>query len=633
MAAYTANTTGPWNVATTWSNAGVPGSGDTGTINTGVTVTIPDGYTATIGTTGGTTGTTALTITAAGKLVIGQGASGQLNLQGDITPSGNTNPGAITIAAGGQLRFVPASGQRVKVGFNSGWTFAFNGSSSARCSVLTDPTALAAGGLKGYFSNLNPSGNGLTTAAYTDFADLDDGSSNGFFFSYWSGSGQGTTIDHCTFTRCAGLRLSWASVANGVTSITNSVWSGTVGTNFGNGASLMRLSQPTASTGGTRVITGNVFDMLVETQNSVGLTVTGNVFSAALGAALVASGSAGGTIGATWGTFDSNLVAMGGGGTSSFIAYGDVTNCLVMDGHASNPQYGHANAYTNSTWSGNVFESYNGSNDGQGDIIHSFTPATAGVTLAFTKNISLPTYGTNSPAGTMTIYNVTPAGQCTIEHNTIYCGAQAGCNVDESSGGEAAGAIVSLRANLLWNGTEVATSLKLHDVATSGTRTTDIVSPTNADYNGSYLLHTETPSPGTSFTDTGRGYNANFSAVPGAHDVDGTNPLFVDSTRCVSQWWIQTQGGATSGNLLTDTNAAIAYIATNPATYIPACLAWIKAGYRPQATAYQAASYPGDTSTTDAAGNAWPGGAPGIGAMGYLAPATTVFNSAVMMGC
>ena len=50
---------------------------------------------------------------------------------------------------------------------------------------------------------------------------------------------------------------------------------------------------------------------------------------------------------------------------------------------------------------------------------------------------------------------------------------------------------------------------------------------------------------------------------------------------------------------------------------------WVKNGYRPTNPLYNGASYPGDPSTVDSAGNAWPAAGPTIGAMAYLAPSTS----------
>src|SRR5574343_505782 len=88
--------------------------------------------------------------------------------------------------------------------------------------------------------------------------------------------------------------------------------------------------------------------------------------------------------------------------------------------------------------------------------------------------------------------------------------------------------------------------------------------PTNADYNASWNIKL-TAAAGNTYAHATNGYQGNVSADPGVHD-------FAD-----------------------------------------------------QNTNLKAASYPGDTSTGDANGNPWPGGAPGIGAMGVNGSGAAAF--------
>ena len=83
MAAITSTATGNWNAGGSWVGGVVPVSGDTVTIATGHTITVPDAYTAVCGTSPASGGAAALVIT--GTLVVGGGASGQLTVKGPVT--------------------------------------------------------------------------------------------------------------------------------------------------------------------------------------------------------------------------------------------------------------------------------------------------------------------------------------------------------------------------------------------------------------------------------------------------------------------------------------------------------------------------------------------------------------------
>ena len=117
MAAYTTSGSGNWNDAATWGGGGYPTTGDTATIATGHTVTIPVSTTSTSGAVTFNNGT--------GKLVV----IGTWNLGGDVTMGGGTNiiqadPGSIIDLNGYSIiqnttgvayNFIGTSGSRVTV--------------------------------------------------------------------------------------------------------------------------------------------------------------------------------------------------------------------------------------------------------------------------------------------------------------------------------------------------------------------------------------------------------------------------------------------------------------------------------------------------------------------------------------
>lgn len=374
MAAYTATTTGNWNSTATWSGAGIPGSGDTGTINSGVTVTVPDGYTATIGTTGGSTGTTALTVNSGGKLVIGQGTSGALRLQGDLSLSGPSTP--LSLSAGAELRFVPASSQRIKVNHasGSGCVTVVGGTAAARCSVLTDPTALAGGGLTGYFGMaVNGWPQGVQTATCCDFTDLDDGAAKGGVQFYDAGSGNYTFTGN-TFTRCGQVYLNHNSNAAGTCVYSDNIHSSS---RTGQTYCVVFYFNNSPTGGATRTISGSSFDLSVNAPTGfVGCTVQYNVFSGGIN-----------QTDSAWLSFDSNVWCSATSAGQLLVA-GPMTNCYLAKTPAtiSNPHFLVPSTARSAPISGCIFENW-GSSDGQGDCLitssQSTGPITGTVALSF----------------------------------------------------------------------------------------------------------------------------------------------------------------------------------------------------------------------------------------------------------
>ena len=216
------------------------------------------------------------------------------------------------------------------------------------------------------------------------------------------------------------------------------------------------------------------------------------------------------------------------------------------------------------------------------------------------------------------------------------------------SGGSAyigypADTLASYKANICWDyqigGPSGVATVDFHmgeaDTSWKGTGdpTLNYGSAANLDYNGSYLIHTDTPAvlTGLTYTNTGRGYAmSSYSSTPGSHDQVATNPQFVDTTRN-----IQTYGSSVLG-LTSPTVSQVLdamWSATGSlATQIPAMLAWVRNGFAIQSTSYRGASYPGDPMTVDANGNPWPTATPDIGAMAFAGATDPVFPN-MSMSC
>jgi hypothetical protein len=118
------------------------------------------------------------------------------------------------------------------------------------------------------------------------------------------------------------------------------------------------------------------------------------------------------------------------------------------------------------------------------------------------------------------------SGSLVLKHVTYAAGRSPGM-VDTDENGATRTGGVTMKSTLSWAGSPSST-LKIASVATS--RGTDVCPAAACNYNGSYnLASTQTSCPGC--TNQGRGYGGVYTATPGANDIDGVNPNFVDSTR------------------------------------------------------------------------------------------------------
>lgn len=656
MAALTTQRSGNWNdtnsgtmpwTALTGSGAGgVPGSGDTVTISNTHTVTVPDGYTAVIGATGQATAYVALTVNNGGKLVLGGGASGELQLQGDLTTvTGASAIGAFTMAAGSTLRFVPSNLQRVRVFWGASCTGSIVGTSAHRCTVITDATALAAGGLAGYFGATGGAANGgLFNIQYCDFTDC--GSANttfGMCYVDLNIDGTNFTLTHCTFTRCEGINLHGNNGTNtsGSYTITYNQWTQSIGTTFSSIKTIIYVDTKNAQTGGTRLFDSNYHDLPVYWLAPGGWTITNNVIAIPTSNTTSPSQSTVNT--ATYGatSCDNNLYR-GNLAGNQVGSVGTTTNSIVLGNGVTNPLMYLPSSAVNDICSGNVFEATNPSLNG-GHLTSGIIGVSGHVQQTFRFNLLVPGQagtGSNISCGSNTAGSTSYT--YVMEHNTIFTGA-GGVTYYNESGTAVVGTYASYQGNLAWTTAKAVASLHVKDLGapTSG-GIQDVLTPSTTNYNASYNLHRESPYPAGGYTNSGNGYGCNLSAAAGANDVADGDPLFVDTTRNFGTWYTSPTGAnqTTTGTYAGNVDAAIAYIAGSPATtgispgtLITACRTWIQAGFRPQNTALVGVTGTLDTAqgyTVDAAGNALGGT---VGAMSLPASPDPVFpNPSVMMG-
>ena len=621
MSSYTSTQNGAWNLTATWGGSGPPGNGDTATI-AGHAITI--GTAITVGSSPNTGGTAALEMQGGSTLAIGSG--GSLILKGDLSVNGLGSglPTSITMAAGTSLNWTVPAGQTYYYNMVNDCSITCNGTSGSHCTV-----GATLGNSSSYLYSTSASGHdvGFLNCTYTDFSNMAaaPGVVNGYgVWAQVDASGANTPIicTNCTFTASnylawCGRTLTW----NGNVTVSNNTFTSSIAETDLGGNCCCEVTFNNAAAGGTRVVAFNSFDLGYGAAHYTDCVTHDNYFGGGLFFNTVAGN------GQVWpaANFYNNYIpaasaglAVPGGLKANYItstASGPSTYIIQV------PQ-----ALTSSTFDGNIFENLNTSQTGRTFAIYSFATVTR--TLTLTRNLFLKTAGTTRLAG-LVVFDGEAFTTAVIEHNTFYFGDVTGgytCLMCGYNTNGHAGQISSLRSNCWWGSSKIqTTSYKfLGGYGNTAGDTQNEVTPANADYNGSYNGYTDKPStwPSNTYTFAGNGYQNNFTAYCGAHDLADQDPQFVDNTRNLSTWSTHKGGPGTNAD-------ATARLAANPALIAGDLMPWVWGGFVPQNIALKSATYPGDTTTLDAAGNAMNGT---IGAIGYPA-AAAVTHYLTLIGC
>ncbi len=219
-AARTASVTGNWNNTATWGGSAAPVSGDTAVINDGITVTIPSGYTAVVGTSPADDTTMALSCASTigtGILIVATG--GTLQYQGPIGQCNAdwTVQAGATVTHDSSLSMSPSSN-------HYDWFIGTDVLSQHAHILITGSSGshatfnIAGGsGFAGGFYYGSALDGGMIQATYADF------SSWGHFFWTMFSSGESWSCDHCTIDN-SGPIFNAANFSTNVTfSFTNSI--------------------------------------------------------------------------------------------------------------------------------------------------------------------------------------------------------------------------------------------------------------------------------------------------------------------------------------------------------------------------------------------------------------------------
>lgn len=542
-ATYTSVQSGNWNTAATWDLGAVPGNGDIVRLANGFTVTIPAGYTATIGTSPASdTGTAAIACasgTGTGVLVV----NGTLVFRGPVNQCNSTwtiGPGAM-ITHDSSLASAPTS---------ANYSWRFTGASSQTGALLS---AIGTPSSRITFNIASGSGNAGGLRPTTDTST--DGNLNLQYvdFSNW-GTASGYLVRiypfNCSTTVVRGLTLRNFTVrSSGEVYVSNALGSCTV--DVEDGVFLDALTARSLSLGqysplNTAIATNgmrkfrNVFiegGELYIAANSTNIWDLGIVLSNLYLRGGTAAGMApflkAGQV-QTGASGSADLILLDNriqsSSDSGNIPAGVITRLMLLRNYGPNAHF----VYTTplpTTIDG--WLSWDSVNDtlAAGDIFMLATTGTANHNVAIRNGVMLREPDGNAN-GTFVNYNgvaVCSGSNCpavTVENNTVMTadvGSTGAVGVTQEGNNGVAGLYPSIQNNLVHQQTNTAGWI------TKWTSSLSVVANqfTTADYNWSWNL-----TGARYFTEAA---NSEYATAPGTHDQSG-DPMFVEITRTPLSW-------------------------------------------------------------------------------------------------
>lgn len=618
--AYTASVTGNWNNSATWGGAGVPGTGDTVTINDGITVTV--NVSTTVGSSptddtgtpaiqcASTTGTGILSVSAGvvltfrgpvrqcikgGDWTVGAGASLIHDSHLSAATNCNTTPascpnyswviGLVNCTSGtcGSLILNGASGNRVTLDIAA----SSGNAGGLVCNTTGTTTCLqSAGKIHAAWVNINKWG--LAGTAYNTYS----------LHSYPYNSGDASYCNHCYMTSVGHMALS--NPRNSTTwQFNNSIVKGNLNANGTAFLTLFEAGQPTTGMtgqvyeikdsyigGSVRIVTSGgykggdvhvVFTNDLLLGNDTGTTGADSPFTG--------SGSPGFGDG-TSGKWDLvMLYTRGNSSVTSNAPSGTLKRTMVMMAGNFSNLHPMAGQVADVTWDGVVVErQYDSSINGDSDTFQSGGAATVVVNLALKNALFIPTPGGQAPgsawnqSGTQCDGTAIVCPHISITHNT-YIGSDSGANLVVGAGGE---------GNTAWDGLYQTISNNIVWAPASGlgwimhwyTSTTAVANSFRNVGNNAYWNLTGTPYTGIYGGNAGQ-YNPT-AGTYGNGDLPSTNPGFPDSTRNFLNWCKSIDGTLTTWDLCIakfpfDTDQA----GYNSAYSLAAYYNWVRAGFAP----------------------------------------------------
>lgn len=579
---------GPLTTGATWSGGVAPSSGDTLSISHAVTWDPSAGSSFQIGTGTGV----ALTFGSAGSLTITPAGAFTLTFAGS-TAGGNTSGyeltvnatnGPVTInvdATGAGAGFAMIAGGNYSVTNAGGWNL--NGNATYGITVASLPSDASK---NSYFTNGGTGGGGNVQASYVTFRRVGVASTTSAFAPTLDNRLRSLTWTNVTLDACGEITLSGDANYTGTISFTRVVSTNTAT----NGTSKYPLNASFGANG-TRSFTRCVWDKTVK---------FGHLRGCSFSACYFHNGWSGADVVSTWVGMDGCFIRQT---FDSLYTSGSVTNSFLYwdNPNGNNPHFlgGTSNPAGAVTFNWNDNVAYYNGTDANGNVFTPPSTTNAALTYNINGNLILPNRaGTNTGALVTSYGPVAPGFSLSVNHNTVFVAGQHGLEIGHLyTSVETPNRYASVKSNLFLGG---GTGYKAYNV--DSTAIADFMLPANVDYNGSHRI--KTTSGVSAFTNEGKGYASKWSVLPGAHDVDGQDPAFVDPTASLATWAVSR--GSTAGTALAQEADALTYIQANPA--LTASLnSWIQARFAPTNPAFKGAAHDGGD----------------IGAFAYLSTSTT----------
>lgn len=544
-ATYTSVASGNWNSAGTWDLGAIPGNGDVARIANGHTVTIPSGYTATIGTSpADDTGTPAIACssgTGTGVLAISGGA---LVFRGPVNQCNSTwaISGGSHISHDSSLAAVPATA-------NYSWRFtgaasqtgAYLNAIGAPGSRITFDVAAGSGNAGGFRPTTDASTDGNLNLQYVDFSNW--GTASGYLVRIYPFNCSTTVVRGLTLRNFTVQSSGEVYVSNALGSCTVDVEDGVItGALTTQALSIGQLSplNSAIATNGARTIK-NVFieggELYIAAHAStvwdLGIVLS-NLYLRGGTAAGIAPFLKAGQL-QTGASGSADLIVMDNriqsASDSGNIWAGTTTRLMLFRNFQPNAHFIYTTPLPTTIDGWLAWDSVSDTS-AAGDIfmISATGSASHAVTIRNGVMLRQPDGAAN---GTTVNYNTvstcTAGSNCpavTVANNTFMTanvGSTGAVGVTTEGNNGAAGLYTAVQDNIVHQQSSATGWI------TKWTSSLSVVSNfiTSADYNWLFNI-----SGNGYFTETS---NGEYAAAPGAHDQTG-DPLFVEKTRTPLSW-------------------------------------------------------------------------------------------------